>query len=634
MIVKNEELTIRRCLESLQGIADEIIVVDTGSTDKTMEIVQSFGCTIIQHEWQNDFSSARNAGITQAKGDWILVIDADEFVERLDREKFFQFLKATDAEGVFITVNSLMGPLAHPSNIFAIRVMRLFRKGHLYSGAIHEQVADSVFRTKRPIAKYDLILTHLGYTNEFVAMRAKTKRNTQLIEQMIEENPNDLFQITNLMAEYSISGQHTQCATLSEKTWNRVKKMPTSEWPNFAPRMVSILVASLWELGKREEALSYMQEGIRLFPWFTDFKKRYADMLILNSQFRAAIETLMECRKQGDTQLGLIEFLEGAGTYLAAYSLGVAWAHVGDEMNARKWFLQSFFENPAQDNTLLPIIGLLPKDPKLLREFIEPRLYDPTAFATYVEIYSGWNYEDADRLIDQLEKKYGESEASHRAHMSLLRLEGTEALHKRAQTVNYDIDWLLLGIHYLELGDKEQANYALSRAKVRGEYLLKVMTSLENSPDSTWGLHGVIRDLIAMNPTTLLQKWLPRAMDIETFWITLKCSPLKSMLETITWPGKTAHECEQNALNHFNQKNYREASKWLTRAQQFEKTVTQFLLECDLALAENDLPKARKTIFDGKKLYPDSEMLKIASDQIHPKLNPLEITQKLGSGMQ
>ncbi len=80
LITKNEEANLARCLESLRGLWDELIVVDTGSTDRTVEIAHSFGARLFHFTWQDDFSLARNFCISQATGDWILSIDADESI--------------------------------------------------------------------------------------------------------------------------------------------------------------------------------------------------------------------------------------------------------------------------------------------------------------------------------------------------------------------------------------------------------------------------------------------------------------------------------------------------------------------------------------------------------------------------
>ena len=92
MIVKNEEKHLAYCLNSLTPVADEMIVVDTGSTDKTKEIAEAFGARIFDFEWINDFSAARNYSLSQAQGDWILVMDADEVISGQDYAKLKKLL--------------------------------------------------------------------------------------------------------------------------------------------------------------------------------------------------------------------------------------------------------------------------------------------------------------------------------------------------------------------------------------------------------------------------------------------------------------------------------------------------------------------------------------------------------------
>ena len=82
MIVKNEEKTLARCLYSIKDIADEIVVVDTGSTDKTTDIAQEFGAKVFSLDWKDDFSAARNFSLEKATGAWILIIDADEVLSK------------------------------------------------------------------------------------------------------------------------------------------------------------------------------------------------------------------------------------------------------------------------------------------------------------------------------------------------------------------------------------------------------------------------------------------------------------------------------------------------------------------------------------------------------------------------
>ncbi|MBF0492090.1 MAG: tetratricopeptide repeat protein [Deltaproteobacteria bacterium] len=92
MIVKNEEAWLRACLQSVQGLVDEMVIVDTGSSDATVEIAKSFGARMISHVWKNDFSEARNVSLAHASSDWILVLDADEAISRQDHDPIRQLL--------------------------------------------------------------------------------------------------------------------------------------------------------------------------------------------------------------------------------------------------------------------------------------------------------------------------------------------------------------------------------------------------------------------------------------------------------------------------------------------------------------------------------------------------------------
>jgi glycosyltransferase involved in cell wall biosynthesis len=100
MIVKNEEAHLQRCLDSAAPLVDEMVIVDTGSVDRTEEIAHSFGARIFHLEWPDDFSIARNFSLEQAVGNWILVLDADESVAARDYEAIRAVMDQTDIDGV------------------------------------------------------------------------------------------------------------------------------------------------------------------------------------------------------------------------------------------------------------------------------------------------------------------------------------------------------------------------------------------------------------------------------------------------------------------------------------------------------------------------------------------------------
>lgn len=630
MIVKNETLTIRKCLASLQGVVDEIIVVDTGSTDDTPDIARECGAHVFSFIWQNDFSQARNESLRHAHGDWILVIDADEYLDEQKKQSFRSFLQSSDAEGVFITQKNYLGSLRHVHKAMPIRVMRVFRRGHLYEGAIHEQIALSVERTQRPVALFDLDLHHIGYTDEFVRQRGKTDRNSTLLHEELAHDPDNVFHRSNLLAEYILQKQYHVACELAQETWLRIRRMPKTQWPNFAVRILLHGVAALWETGQHEEAIRLAEEGLREFPWFTDLKKHYANMLTQRGKIVGAIRVLEACRAQGDTKEGLIEFTEGMGTYLAAMDLGINWSLLGDDMVARRWYLQAFLENPTLDAVIIPLGWLMPPEPSFLQEHLEARIVDGITYGNYIEILAIRNVPRAMEVLERAVEKFGISEMTERSRMALLRLHGRDAMLDYAVRMNAEIHWLCLGIDDLNQSNYVDAKEMLSLAGTRGEYIWKTHELLSSTVGSHWGMKFVLRDLIAMHAENLLRAWLPVASDLKEVWLHLKYSPLGHLLTEVTWPGDTVLECEQNALRCFHEKQLDEATQWLQKANTFELTVTQVLLTCDVALAKGDVTTARKVVYEAKKnVFPDSELIKQASLMIHPKVDASELSHQL-----
>ncbi|MDQ0190669.1 tetratricopeptide repeat-containing glycosyltransferase family 2 protein [Alicyclobacillus cycloheptanicus] len=631
MIVKNEEATLERCLASLSGVADEIIVVDTGSTDRTVEIAEAHGARVFPFAWDNNFAHARNESLRHANGEWILVIDADEYLDEQKKLGLRAFLQETSAEGVLVTQKNYMGSLQNITKIMPIRVMRLFRRGHYYSGSIHEQIAYSVEKTGKPITSFDLDLHHVGYTEEFVRKRAKSERNTILLEKELSQDPENLFHRSNLMAEYIITRQFQQAAELGDTTFRMLKRTPVQNWPNFAARIHLHWIGALWEINEKERALQHAAEGIEYFPWFTDLKRHYATMLMQQGDWQGAERVLMACRKQGDTKQGLIEFTEGMGTYFAAMDLGTVWSWLGDDIVARKWYLQAFLENPTLSSCVVQLVYLLPPVGDFLKEHIESRIVDGMTYGMYAETYAIRGIAGADGVIERAKAAFGASEMTQRAEMATLVQEGIDRMEAHVHESPHEFNWYLLGLRQLELGDEQAALASLAKGGVRGEYIVKTHRLLTTSDDARWGIQFVARDLAAMRCTNLLRKWLPFATGLHDVWLYLKHSPVGQVLEEVDWPGGTVYECEQNALRCFKQKDFAGASHWVAKAKQFSQTVTQVLLSCDVALANHDIQGARHVVYEGKKRFPESEAIKNASAVVHPQVNPVDLLNQMSN---
>jgi len=153
LIVKNEEQRLPKCLESLKAIADEIIVVDTGSSDRTVAVAKKYQARVFHFEWCDDFSQARNYAIAQAKGKWIFVIDADEVLE----PSAITILKEVTQQDNCLAVNVMRSEIGAKQAPYSL-ILRLFRNHHaiMFSGIYHESIDQSVveLQAKNPIGEF------------------------------------------------------------------------------------------------------------------------------------------------------------------------------------------------------------------------------------------------------------------------------------------------------------------------------------------------------------------------------------------------------------------------------------------------------------------------------------------------
>ena len=145
MIVKDEQAVLGRCLDSVQGIVDEIIVVDTGSSDCTKEIAAAYG-KVQDFEWCDDFSAARNFSFAQASMDYILWLDADDVIEPEDREKFLQLKSELDGTADMVMLPYHTAFDAQGKAVFTYYRERLLRRaaGFRWQGAVHECITPSM----------------------------------------------------------------------------------------------------------------------------------------------------------------------------------------------------------------------------------------------------------------------------------------------------------------------------------------------------------------------------------------------------------------------------------------------------------------------------------------------------------
>jgi glycosyltransferase involved in cell wall biosynthesis len=259
MIVCNEERFIEDCLKSLVGVPDEIVIVDTGSTDGTKEIAAAYGARVFDFPWRDDFSAARNESVSHCLGEWILFIDADERLGPVDRDT----VKADLSRPGFAAFTVNYRPI---SWFTTFREYRIFRNDPRirFDGIIHETVLPSVMRVCEEdgleIGDSIIELGHVGYDGD---MARKHRRNLPLLESHVADLPENTF----LRYRLGVTRKALGDLEGAEREWRAAIETVRRRRHNVAPRDCQAyydLMRLLLEKG--EDVSLLLVEAKDLFP--------------------------------------------------------------------------------------------------------------------------------------------------------------------------------------------------------------------------------------------------------------------------------------------------------------------------------------------------------------------------------
>ena len=328
LIVKNEEQRLPQCLESLRSLADEIIVVDTGSSDRTVAIAENYHTRVFHFAWCDDFSQARNYAIAQAKGKWILVIDADEIVEQSAIAILQEVMQQDDC----IAVNLLRSEIGAAQAPYSL-VLRLFRNHSkiCFTGIYHESIDQSVTDLQAEEPNWQVlnieipVLLHYGYTASEIQLKHKYDFAKQLMHKHLETFPEDSYMLNKLGALY-ISGQngdrdlgiellkkglsliddldrqnlircelhyHLGLAYQQNADWelakNAYKQVIALDVPNLVKLSAYLNLGNIYQELNQKEAIAYFEKVTQIAPDFTQGYFNYGIALKTSGRFQEAI---------------------------------------------------------------------------------------------------------------------------------------------------------------------------------------------------------------------------------------------------------------------------------------------------------------------------------------------------------
>lgn len=341
MIVKNEEKFLERCLRSLVDVVDEINIIDTGSTDSTVEIARRFGANIDFREWRSDFGWARNEALAMATYRWIMVQDADE---ELDPECIMMLhaIKNAPAHRVGAYVRCLNLSTATEqvdllANAMAHSLIRIFPNDPAirYTGAIHERVISTETGGGIEAVNTPVRIWHHGYTNEVIAAKNKFDRNLSIVEEETKSDPDEAFNWYNLGQTRLVRGETETGIEALERMWEINGDVPRGYFPT---GLSCLAEAYSTKLNKHERALEICE-------FLTEFAPRYSNGHFIHGQVlirldrieegRAALERAVETGVHNENQMVVdAEIAE----WKAFNELGVSYIPEKDYEKAIEWF--------------------------------------------------------------------------------------------------------------------------------------------------------------------------------------------------------------------------------------------------------------------------------------------------------
>jgi len=358
MIVKDEEKHLERCLNSVKGLVDEIIIVDTGSTDKTKEIAEKFGAIIKDYEWDNSFSNARNYSLKFAKMDWILLLDADDEFNREYEKQFIELVNNSVKDGHYFKTLSFTGDSINKDNTVSNLNLRLLRNNNKYKyvGCIHEQIRCVDGPTDyRNFTSEDIEIFHYGYLTEVAIEKEKRARNIKIIEAELKKDPTNQFHIFNLANEYFALNDLDKALELFNKAYRNLNHNT-----GYSSKLVVRRIMCLDELGRYDEALNAIHEGLKMYPEFTDLEFIKGLIHLKERRYTLAIKSFEKCIEMGPPPIQL-EFIKGSGTFRPYMALGGIYYKFDDYQEALKAYENALKYNPTLRSPIYKIGSILNK---------------------------------------------------------------------------------------------------------------------------------------------------------------------------------------------------------------------------------------------------------------------------------
>jgi GT2 family glycosyltransferase/tetratricopeptide (TPR) repeat protein/SAM-dependent methyltransferase len=267
MIVRDSAATLPACLESIRPWVDEMVIVDTGSRDRTPAIVERYGATLFYFPWCDDFSAARNESVRHARGEWVFWMDSDDTIDAECGRRLRALAYGNHDPTMLGYVMQVHCPAAPDESGFAeitaVDHVKLFRNlpALRFTGRIHEQILPAIRRAGGEVGWTDLFVTHSGSDHAIEAHRRKWERDLRILGRELEDKPGDSFTLFNIGMTYADKGDHAKAVDVLRQSLGA-----SNPSESHVRKIYALLIASLTALGQWGAAHDICEAGLGRFP--------------------------------------------------------------------------------------------------------------------------------------------------------------------------------------------------------------------------------------------------------------------------------------------------------------------------------------------------------------------------------
>lgn len=382
IIAKNEEKRIEKCLTSIKPYGFEIVVVDTGSTDRTKEIASCYADKVLDFVWCDDFSAARNFSLREASNNWIFMMDCDEWIKEIDVEELDYFRKHhADSVGA-ISRENLVTQNGHPVLNNTDHTERFFNKKlYHYTGIIHEQLTP--IRGKDfPCLLLHTTIEHTGYDMNPEERISKGKRNLSLLHKQLEQEPENPYVYYQLGKGYEIVEDYESAC----EYYGKGLEFDVDPSLAYVQAMVISYGNSLLRTGREDTALGF-EQIYEEFAATADFVYLMGRIYLANEMYPQAVEQFLKA-----TGFKTCKF-HGVNSFLSFYNIALICEKLGDTDNALAYYHKCSDYPPALERAARMSVGQTPSDTKRVVLFKSTNFILQYIMEQYQQAFSEMGYE-------------------------------------------------------------------------------------------------------------------------------------------------------------------------------------------------------------------------------------------------